>query len=75
MSALSVHVSTIEAGVIYNALPTVPHDEDRDSEIVVDDSGTDNAVTDQRHQSVDNRIRWVYFMLGCAVLLPWNGMF
>jgi equilibrative nucleoside transporter 1/2/3 len=75
MSALSAHISTIEAGAVYNALPTVPHDDDRDSEIAVDDFGTDNAVTDQRHQSVDSRIRWVYFMLGCAVLLPWNGTF
>ena len=21
----------------------------------------------------DSRIRWVHFLLGCAVLLPWNG--
>lgn len=23
---------------------------------------------------VDARIRWIHFVLGCAVLLPWNGM-
>ena len=23
---------------------------------------------------VDNQIRWIHFVLGCAVLLPWNGM-
>ena len=22
---------------------------------------------------VDGRIRWVHFIFGCAVLLPWNG--
>ena len=23
---------------------------------------------------VDTRTEWIYFMLGCSVLLPWNGM-
>jgi hypothetical protein len=23
---------------------------------------------------VDARISWIYFLLGCSVLLPWNGM-
>jgi equilibrative nucleoside transporter 1/2/3 len=69
MSAL---IPSIESGAVYRALPTGPHDDDHDSEIAVDDSGTDNFATDQ---PVDSRIRWVYFMLGCAVLLPWNGEF
>jgi len=64
--------ATIEPGAVYHALPTAPHDDDRDSEIAVDDSDTESSVTDQ---PVDNRILWVYFMLGCATLLPWNGAF
>ena len=22
---------------------------------------------------VDSRVRWIHFVLGCSVLLPWNG--
>lgn len=64
----------IDSGAAYHALPTAPHeshDDNPDSEIAVDHSGTDNSVT----EPIDSRVLWVYFMLGCAVLLPWNGAF
>ncbi|OJA16428.1 hypothetical protein AZE42_08404 [Rhizopogon vesiculosus] len=73
-SIMPAHISTIESGVVYHALPAVPHDDDLDSEIAVDDFETDDSVT-LTDQPVDTRIQWVYFMLGCAVLLPWNGAF
>ncbi|KAG1753737.1 nucleoside transporter-domain-containing protein [Suillus paluster] len=37
----------------------------------VDDFGSDISITDQ---TVDSRIWWIYFMLGCATLLPWNAL-
>lgn len=68
---MPAHISTIESGVVYHALPAVPYDDDLDNEIAVDDFRTDDSVT-LSDQPVDTRIQWVYFMLGCAVLLPWN---
>jgi equilibrative nucleoside transporter 1/2/3 len=29
--------------------------------------------TDPPLQLVDSRIRWIHFILGCSVLLSWNG--
>ncbi|KAK7471010.1 hypothetical protein VKT23_002424 [Stygiomarasmius scandens] len=43
-----------------------------------DDS--DNVLDDEQDRApatppvVDSRIRWINFMLGCAVLLPWNAL-
>jgi equilibrative nucleoside transporter 1/2/3 len=34
--------------------------------------GGDETVTPLSN-SVDERIRWINFMFGCALLLPWNG--
>ena len=45
-----------------------------EGEIAVDD--IDGSILDGYPSSnapVDNRIMWVNFMLGAAVLLPWNG--
>ncbi|KAG1753736.1 nucleoside transporter-domain-containing protein [Suillus paluster] len=64
-------ILTVESGAVYHALPPAPVDDDRDSELEfdVDDFGIDMSTT---VQTVDSRIRWIYFMLGCATLLPWN---
>lgn len=65
-------VSTTDSGAVYHALPPAEVDDDCDSELelALDDSAT--FVVDQ---VVDSRIRWIYFMLGCAILLPWNGAY
>ncbi|KAG1756023.1 nucleoside transporter-domain-containing protein [Suillus lakei] len=64
-------ISAIDSGPVYHVLPPAAVDDDCDSELELtfDDSATDLSVTDE---VVDSRIRWVYFMLGCATLLPWN---
>jgi hypothetical protein len=33
----------------------------------------DVSVVLPAEEALDARVRWVYFMLGNAVLLPWNG--
>ena len=33
------------------------------------------AALDPPQALVDPRISWIYFLLGCSVLLPWNGMY
>ncbi|KAG1780313.1 nucleoside transporter-domain-containing protein [Suillus placidus] len=64
-------ISTIDSGAVYHALPPAAVDDDCDSELELtfENSATDHFFVDQ---VVDSRIRWVYFMLGCAILLPWN---
>lgn len=58
-----------QAPVASNPIPTASPDIDVDEEIVL----SDHVVT-HGHVVVDSRIRWAHFLLGCAVLLPWNGM-
>ncbi|KAJ7162577.1 nucleoside transporter-domain-containing protein [Mycena crocata] len=55
---------------LYHALPQVGPDPDVDPEGSQDDSvsGLTSSVV------VDSRIQWIHFILGCAVLLPWNVM-
>ncbi|KAG2158972.1 nucleoside transporter-domain-containing protein [Suillus bovinus] len=63
--------TTTNSGAVYHALPPAAGDDDCDTELELafDDPG--NFVVDQ---VVDSRIWWIYFMLGCAILLPWNAM-
>ncbi|KAI5122120.1 hypothetical protein M0805_000768 [Coniferiporia weirii] len=49
---------------VYQPLPQTA-DEVRDEEDVQDLSVPDGT-------RLDNRIRWIHFIFGCAVLLPWN---
>lgn len=64
-------ISTMDSGAVYHALPPAAVDDDYDSELELtfENSVTDHFFVDQ---IVDSRIRWIYFMLGCAILLPWN---
>ncbi len=57
-----------QAPVASNAIPDGSPDLDLDDDVALSGGGfvpTQNVV--------DSRIRWSHFMLGCAVLLPWNG--
>jgi equilibrative nucleoside transporter 1/2/3 len=67
-------ILTTDSAAVYHALPPVAVDDDYDSELelIFDDSATDHFIVDE---VVDSRIWWVYFMLGCAILLPWNGVY
>lgn len=38
-----------------------------------EDELTQSFVAQEIDSSHDPRIRWIHFILGCAVLLPWNG--
>ncbi|KAJ6538997.1 nucleoside transporter-domain-containing protein [Mycena capillaripes] len=63
---------------LYHAIPSAPvaanpvvlPDPDVDAEESQDDTTSDLAPD----VIVDSRIRWIHFVLGCAVLLPWNLM-
>jgi hypothetical protein len=68
--------------VPYHALPQTPDmaqemhipsaiaEADLSSEDIEDVIGDETTPSDA---PVDNRIQWIHFMLGAAVLLPWNG--
>jgi hypothetical protein len=74
--------SSIE--VPYHALPQTPDmaqeinipsaiaEAELASEDIEDAIGDEPTLSDA---PVDGRIQWIHFMLGAAVLLPWNGKF
>ncbi|KIM45965.1 hypothetical protein M413DRAFT_298833 [Hebeloma cylindrosporum] len=57
---------------LYHVLPN-QDDLVNASQIELDgDSEEATVPTDPPPQLVDSRIRWIHFILGCSVLLPWN---
>jgi len=68
--------------VPYHALPQAPDiEQDINIPSAIDESEStsddlEDTIGDESTPSnarVDTRIQWIYFMLGAAVLLPWNG--
>ncbi|EIW61775.1 uncharacterized protein TRAVEDRAFT_143867 [Trametes versicolor FP-101664 SS1] len=66
--------STSEA--VYHPIPQAPVASNTippsSPDIEVDEGFGPSIV--HSHVTVDSRIRWIHFLLGCAVLLPWNVM-
>ena len=60
-----------QAPVASNSIPSADPDVDLDDEAILSGSGVLPPLPDL----VDSKIRWTHFMLGCAVLLPWNGAY
>ncbi|KAH9894388.1 nucleoside transporter-domain-containing protein [Cubamyces lactineus] len=58
-----------QAPVASNPIPSASPDPDVDDETIL---SSPRAV--HGHAEVDGRIRWIHFLLGCAVLLPWNAI-
>ena len=61
----------------YHRVPSEPELATRDpDELRLDDEQelADEFVHREASVSTDSRVRWIHFILGCAVLLPWNGM-
>ncbi|KAI9001317.1 nucleoside transporter-domain-containing protein [Trametes punicea] len=58
-----------QAPVASNPIPRASLDRDLDDETIP--SGTRSI---HGRVNVDSRIRWIHFLLGCAVLLPWNAI-
>ena len=77
------HSSSISSiDVPYHALPQTPdmaqeiHIPSAIAEAELSSEDLEDALGDEPMPSdapVDNRIQWIHFMLGAAVLLPWNG--
>lgn len=49
---------------------SLPHDSD--SRTSIDDLATEQLILHPPSPLVDARVRWIHFIMGCAVLLPWN---
>lgn len=70
---------------LYHAIPQALADENHvviPSDIELDADGEEAGSGDLALSTVDlppvlvdARIQWIHFILGCSVLLPWNGMF
>jgi hypothetical protein len=76
------HMSRIapaQADAAYAALPQAPDAAYAGHPVVPtafggdDDIDHDGEVVPSTTLYLDARIRWIMFMLGAAVLLPWNG--
>ncbi|OJT13362.1 hypothetical protein TRAPUB_10128 [Trametes pubescens] len=70
---MSERHSTSEA--VYHPIPQAPVASNTippsSPDLEVDEGFGPSVV--HSHVAVDSRIRWIHFLLGCAVLLPWNG--
>lgn len=69
-----------DSNAAYQSLPQAPNDSEdnttllrRSLELEDEDVLAEELVTQEAISSGDGRIRWIHFVLGCAVLLPWNG--
>jgi len=63
---------------LYHAVPPSDNVVVNESQIELDGETLAEPVPppmDPPPALVDSRIHWVYFILGCSVLLPWNGAF
>ncbi|KAH7931270.1 hypothetical protein BV22DRAFT_1101219 [Leucogyrophana mollusca] len=66
-------ISTSRSEALYRALPPDPTDDDNRLSRDVDRSSIESDHPPPE-SPLDRRIQCVYFMLGCAALLPWNAM-
>lgn len=59
----------------YSALPQAPAGDNAIESLDVDVEDEDMGASIDSLQSteVSGAIRWIHFVLGCVVLLPWNG--
>ncbi|KAF9452165.1 hypothetical protein P691DRAFT_756628 [Macrolepiota fuliginosa MF-IS2] len=64
---------SLSIDVLYRPIPqgpeTVPLDQDQVEE---DIESSQPRITPSTDILVDSRIKWIHFILGCSVLLPWN---
>lgn len=52
----------------------IPPSEDEAYHSDVHEAGVTSASRDDpERSSAEARTKWTYFLLGCAILLPWNG--
>lgn len=79
----SGHLRASTDQAYYHAVPQSPPapnpvaiPESLTGSLVLDPENDENVVEETvLAVEVTPGIRWVYFIFGCAVLLPWNGMF
>ncbi|KXN87949.1 Equilibrative nucleoside transporter 1 [Leucoagaricus sp. SymC.cos] len=64
---------SLSIDALYRPIPqepeTVPLDDDHAEE---DTENSQPRITPSTHNVVDTKIWWIFFILGCSVLLPWN---
>lgn len=66
-----------ETDALYQPLPQsdpVAQADSSDLQLEADEEALAGEFVAQEHSVThDSRIHWIHFILGCAVLLPWNG--
>jgi equilibrative nucleoside transporter 1/2/3 len=63
-------VSPESPQALYHSVSQLP--EASSSEIALGDE-TEEGPHDIPSALIDPKVKWINFILGCAVLLPWNG--
>lgn len=67
---------SLSIDALYRPIPQGPEIVPLDSEQVAEDfENTQPRIIPSTGSLVDSKIVWIHFILGCAVLLPWNGSF
>lgn len=68
---------SLSIDALYRPIPqgpeTVPLDQEQTEEDDIESSQP--RITPSTDSLVDSKIKWIHFILGCSVLLPWNGAF
>ncbi|KAF8225429.1 hypothetical protein L208DRAFT_1306344 [Tricholoma matsutake] len=59
---------------LYHAIPQAPGDESDEVTLEGDVEQEQAELAALQALPVDPRISWIFFLLGCSVLLPWNVM-
>jgi len=60
---------------LYQPIPQAPvtANSERGASVDISLDGEDLSASTSTPKT-DARLRWIHFILGCAVLLPWNGI-
>jgi hypothetical protein len=72
MSSSSQHHSS-SPDALYHIVPQFPDPNVPPASDIELDGDENDSVFMSTENPIDARIRWIYFMFGAAVLLPWNG--
>jgi equilibrative nucleoside transporter 1/2/3 len=67
---------SLSIDALYRPVPQGPEIVALDQEQVEEDvENSQLRITPSTGSVVDADIKWVFFILGCSVLLPWNGLY
>lgn len=65
---------SLSIDALYRPIPQGPEVVSLDQDQVEEDvENSQPKITPSTDSLVDSKIKWIHLILGCSVLLPWNG--